>query len=127
MKFLPLFSFVLSLGLLLPATATATPAEKNSGFSRQSLLNKAVTLPSPNIEAQLIKVHFPPGFKTPLHTHEGPGPRYVLKGQLRVKDNGEDNVYKAGQVFWESGSEMTVENVGPGDAEIIIFQMVPAK
>lgn len=127
MKCLSVFSIVLSLGLFLPMTASATPAERNSGFTRQKLLNKAVTLPSPNIEAELIKVHFPPGFKTPSHTHEGPGPRYVLKGQLRVKDNGEDNVYNAGQVFWESGSEMTVENVGHGDAEIIIFQMIPAK
>jgi len=127
MKRLPVFSFVLALGLMLSTTASATPAEKNSGFSRQNLLQKAVTLPSPNIEAQVVKVHFPPGFKTPSHTHAGPGPRYVLKGQLRVVDNGEDNVYKAGQVFWETGSEMTVENVGKGDAEIIIFQMVPAK
>lgn len=127
MKFLPKLSLILSLGLLLSAPCKAAQVEKNNGFSRQSLLNKSVTLPSANIEAQVIKVHFPVGFKTPSHTHQGPGPRYVIKGQLRVKDNGEDQVYKAGQVFWESGSEMTVENVGKGDAEIIIFQMVPAK
>jgi hypothetical protein len=30
-------------------------------------------------------------------------------------------------VFWETGAEMTVENVGKGEAEIIIFEMAPAK
>jgi len=116
-----------SVGLLFSNVTLATQTDKKSGFSRQSLLKKTVTLPSPDIETQVIKVHFPPGYKTPSHTHEGPGPRYVLKGRLRVEDNGETNIYKAGQVFWESGSEMTVENVGSGDAEIVIFQMIPSK
>ena len=124
LTYLPLF---FPLILLCPSTGAANPPDKQSGFSRQTLLKKTVTLPSPQIETQVIKVHFPPGFKTPSHTHEGPGPRYVVKGRLRVKDSGEDHVYGPGQVFWESGSEMTVENVGGGDAEIVIFQMAPAK
>jgi quercetin dioxygenase-like cupin family protein len=127
MKFLTYIPFLLTASALFPAFCDAAAAEKAEVFSRQSLLNKAITLPSPRIEAQVIKVHFPPGFKTPSHTHEGPGPRYVLKGKLRVQDSGEDHVYQAGQVFWESGSRMTVENVGEGEAEIVIFQMAPAK
>jgi len=116
---------ILSIGLAFANGASAT--EKPSGFSRQTLLKKSVILPSADIETQVVKVHFPPGYKTPSHTHEGPGPRYVLKGRLRVEDNGEINVFKAGDVFWESGSEMTVENVGNSEAEIVIFQMVPSK
>jgi quercetin dioxygenase-like cupin family protein len=72
-------------------------------------------------------VQFPKGYKTPLHTHEGPGPRYVLKGKLKVEDGGQSNVFSPGEVFWETGAEMTVENVGKGEAEIIIFEMAPAK
>lgn len=127
MKFLTYLPLLLPLALAPATDCAANPSDQKSGFSRQSLLKKRVTLPSPDIETQVIKVHFPPGYKTPLHTHEGPGPRYVLSGRLRIVDNGETHIYKAGQVFWESGSEMTVENVGSGDAEIVIFQMVPPK
>lgn len=91
---------------------------------RKQLLKKSVSLPSNKVETQVIKVNFAPGYKTPLHTHEGPGPRYVTKGQLRVVDGGENQIYKEGEVFWETGSEMTVENVGKTSAEIIIFQLV---
>lgn len=118
-------AIILSFGLAFIGGASA--ADKPSGFARQTLLKKAVTLPSADIETQVIKVHFPPGYKTPLHTHEGPGPRYVLQGRLRVEDNGEINIYKAGDVFWESGSEMTIENVSSKEAEIVIFQMAPNK
>ncbi len=117
------YAIILSIGLAFADGAGA--ADKPGGFARQTLLKKAVTLPSADIETQVIKVHFPPGYKTPLHTHEGPGPRYVLQGRLRVEDNGEINIYKAGEVFWESGSEMTIENVGSKEAEIVIFQMAP--
>jgi len=126
MKLSSYLTLLLSAGLLF-STAVTAQSDKKTSFSRQSLLKQTVTLPSPDIETQVIKVHFPPHYKTPSHTHEGPGPRYVLKGRLRVEDNGEINIYKAGQVFWESGSEMTVENVGNSDAEIVIFQMIPNK
>ncbi|MGR8929880.1 MAG: cupin domain-containing protein [Gammaproteobacteria bacterium] len=127
MKFLSYLTLLMFVGLSFTHQTSAASPDKKSGFSRHSLLNKTVTLPSATIDAQVVKVHFPPGYKTPLHTHEGPGPRYVLKGRLRVEDNGEVNIYKAGEVFWESGSEMTVENVSHSDAEIVIFQMIPAK
>lgn len=50
-----------------------------------------------------------------------------MKGRLRVEDGGENHVYSPGEVFWETGSEMTVENVSKGEAEIIIFEMAAAK
>lgn len=127
MKFVNYLPLLLPLCLLVPANGSATPKDKQTTFSRESLLKKTVTLPSPQVEAEVIRVRFPVGYKTPMHTHEGPGPRYVLKGRLRIEDSGESNVYGAGEVFWESGSEMTVENVGKGEAEIVIFQMAPAK
>lgn len=127
MKILTYLPLLLPLALSVSTDCTASPSDNKNGFSRQSLLKKSVNLPSPDIETQVIKVHFPPGYKTPAHTHQGPGPRYVLKGRLRVVDSGETHVYKAGEVFWESGSEMTVENVGSSSAEIVIFQMIPTK
>jgi quercetin dioxygenase-like cupin family protein len=94
--------------------------------SRQSLLKREVVLPSAQydkIQTNVIRVLFPPGFKTPVHTHEGQGPRYILKGHLKVEDSGKSQVYGPGDVFWESGEPMTVENVGGSDAEFIIFEV----
>lgn len=84
-------------------------------------------MPTKEIDTNVIRVRFPKGYKTPLHTHEGPGPRYVVSGKLKIEDGGQTNLYSQGQVFWETGAEMTVENVGNGEAEIIIFEMAPAK
>jgi redox-sensitive bicupin YhaK (pirin superfamily) len=49
----------------------------------------------------------------------------VIKGKLRVIDNGETNVFGPGKVFWETGSEMTVENIGATEAEILIIELAP--
>jgi quercetin dioxygenase-like cupin family protein len=95
--------------------------------NRQLLLKKDVTLPSAAAQTKVIRVQFPSGYKTPLHTHEGPGPRYVLKGRLKVEDAGQIQIYGQGDVFWETGQEMTVENIGGGDAEIVIFELAPAQ
>ena len=112
----------------LSSTAFATNDEHSStSLTRQLLLKKKVTLPANTVESKVIRVQFPKGYKTPVHTHEGPGPRYVVKGKLRVEDSGENHVFSAGEVFWETGEAMTVENIGGGEAEIIIFEMAPAK
>ncbi|QXP83261.1 cupin domain-containing protein [Methylococcus sp. Mc7] len=105
----------------------AAAAEDPAAASRQLLLQKAVTLPANTVDTRLIRVRFPPGYKTPLHTHEGPGPRYVLQGRLRVEDAGERHEYGAGDVFWETGSAMTVENIGGSDAELVIFELGTVK
>jgi quercetin dioxygenase-like cupin family protein len=111
------FSLCLSQGLAAD--------EATSKVSRENLLKKRVTLSSKEIDTQVIRVRFPKAYKTPLHTHEGPGPRYVLKGKLKVEDSHQSSVYVAGEVFWETGEAMTIENVGKGEAEIVIFEMLP--
>lgn len=115
------------LGLACFGAGSAAAADNPTAASRQLLLQKAVTLPANTVDTRLIRVRFPPGYKTPLHTHEGPGPRYVLQGRLRVEDAGERREYGAGDVFWETGSAMTVENVGGSDAELVIFELGPVK
>ncbi|MEY4210349.1 MAG: hypothetical protein RLZ92_728 [Pseudomonadota bacterium] len=118
----------LSVFSLLPAIALAgNDDHASSSIPRQLLLKKRVTLTSNSVDSKVIRVQFPKGYKTPAHTHEGPGPRYVVKGKLRVEDNGESNVFSAGEVFWETGGLMTVENIGDDQAEIIIFEMVAVK
>ena len=119
--------YLASSFLFLAIGHVANADESAAKFSRELLLKKHVSLPAKDIDTKVIRVKFPKAYKTPLHTHEGPGPRYVLKGKLKIEDSGQINVYGPGEVFWETGAEMTVENVGKGEAEIIIFEMAPAK
>jgi quercetin dioxygenase-like cupin family protein len=116
-----------AVGLFLATSHVVNADESSAKFSRELLLKKQVSLPAKEIETNVIRVQFPKGYKTPLHTHEGLGPRYVLKGKLKIEEGGESKVYGAGEVFWETGAEMTVENIGKGEAEIIIFEMTSAK
>ena len=112
--------------IALAACAIVASAEETQAH-RQLLLKKEITLPSNSVQTKVIRVQFPSGYKTPLHTHEGPGPRYVLKGRLKIEDAGQTQVYGQGDVFWETGQEMTVENIGGDDAEIVIFELAPVK
>lgn len=115
------------LGFYLLMNSAVNADESSAKFSRELLLKKYVSLPAKEIDTHVIRVRFPEGYKTPLHTHEGPGPRYVLIGRLKIEDSGQSNVFGPGEVFWETGAEMLVENIGKGEAEIIIFEMAPAK
>lgn len=128
MKHLARLLYLVSvLGFFLFTSHVVNAEESTAKFSRQLLLKKPVSLPSKEVETHVMRVQFPKGYKTPLHTHEGPGPRYVVRGKLRVEDNGQTNDYGQGEVFWETGAEMTVENVGKSEAEIIIFELASAK
>jgi quercetin dioxygenase-like cupin family protein len=106
-------------------TQTILAREKPT-LNRTVLLENKVDLPSKNINAKMIRVTFPIAFKTPQHTHEGPGPRYVVKGKLKVVEGDKANTYSAGEVFWESGNLMAVENIGETTAVLIIFELAPA-
>ena len=116
---------VITLGALWVGYSAEMMAQ--GSMDRATLLEKSVQLPSEQINTKVMRVKFTPGFKTPWHTHEGPGPRYVVKGTLSVVENGKTNVYHSGDVFWETGSLMSVENTGSDQAELIIFELAPAK
>ncbi|WP_341327454.1 cupin domain-containing protein [Methylotuvimicrobium sp. KM2] len=116
----------LPLAMLTLGISTAT-AQTQGKFDRKLLLEQQIELPSNTVNAKTIKVTIPAGFKTPDHTHDGPGPRYVVKGKLKVIEGDKTGVYSAGDVFWESGDVMSVENVGKSSAELIIFELAQPK
>lgn len=113
--------------LLLATFATCSVQAEQTPPTREILLTKPITLTNPDITAKVVRVAFPPGYKTPIHTHEGPGPRYVLTGEITVEDHGKTATYKAGEVFWETGEAMTAANCGKQEATMLIFEMAPAK
>jgi quercetin dioxygenase-like cupin family protein len=108
---------------LLTLHGVTAAAESSFGPSRQTLLQKEIPLATNRIRTNVIRVEFPSGYQTPLHTHKGPGPRYVLKGTLRVEDAAGSRDYGPGDVFWETGEAMTVKNISGGDAAIVIFEL----
>jgi quercetin dioxygenase-like cupin family protein len=119
--------FLVMLTALFCINIRTISAQEKPTLNRTLLLENRVELPSNNINAKVIQVTFPPAFKTPWHSHEGPGPRYVVKGKLKVVEGGKTNTYSVGDVFWESGNLMSVENIGEDSAELIIFELAPAK
>ncbi|HBA66709.1 MAG TPA: cupin domain-containing protein [Methylococcaceae bacterium] len=124
LKYAGMFGFPLAMLTLGISTATA---QTHGKFDRKLLLEQQIELPSNTVHAKTIKVTIPTGFKTPDHTHDGPGPRYVVKGKLKVIEGDKTGVYSTGDVFWESGDVMSVENVGKGPAELIIFELAQPK
>lgn len=113
----------LGASLLAALWGTAAFAEEPAPAPRQVLLEKTVDAPAGKINTRVIRVSFPKGYKTPLHTHEGPGPRYVLNGRVKIEESGQSHEYGPGEVFWETGQWMTAENIGEGPAELIILEL----
>jgi quercetin dioxygenase-like cupin family protein len=92
---------------------------------QQVLLDQMVELPSNKVHVKVRRVTLPANFKTPQHTHAGPGPRYVLSGKVKIVEGGKTNTYGPGDVFWESGIPMTAETLGGEKADIVIFELLP--
>lgn len=124
----PARSFIaISLILRLFFVAEAVSADEGKeGLIRTTIMENPVELPSKNINAKVIRVTFPAHFKTPWHTHEGPGPRYVVRGKFEVTDNGTVKTYSNGEVFWETGKLMAIQNTSNETAELIIFELAPS-
>ena len=122
----PVNVILIALATLLLIKAPLVSGQNTTTISKTLLLEQSVELTSSSINTKTIRVSFPVGFKTPWHTHEGPGPRYVVKGKLQVNEDGKTNTYSSGDVFWETGRLMSVENIGKDVAELIIFELTPA-
>jgi len=103
----------------------AVIADTSVDMTKEQLFEKKTTLKSNQIHAKMIRVTFPPHYKSPWHTHQGPGPRYILKGSLKISEGNKINTYSAGQVFWESGKRMRAENLSNEEAELVLFELVP--
>ena len=119
----PSVTFIfLSLCLINPLTVIA---DASVSMSKELLFENNTTLKSNRIHAKMIRVTFPPLYKSPWHTHQGPGPRYILKGSLKITEGKQVNTYSAGEVFWESGKKMRAENLSNEEAELVLFELVP--
>ena len=111
---------------LLPVEAdNATTENAVATLSPDVLFEIETELVSNQVHVKVRHVTFPVGVKTAEHTHLGPGPRYVLNGKAEIIEGGETGTFNTGEVFWESGSLMTAENIGDDEMEVIIFELLP--
>ena len=111
--------------LLLLAWPSPQAAAQQPQPSEEVLFERVVELPANRVNAKVRRVTLPADFKTPEHTHAGPGPRYVLRGNVEIVEGGETNSYGPGEVFWESGIPMTAETLGGEEAELVIIELLP--
>ncbi len=63
---------------------------------------------------QLVQ-DFEPGARTPKHKHGGAGVITVIEGELTLRANGSDTVYKAGESFIEEAGQV-IEGINAGGA-----------
>jgi quercetin dioxygenase-like cupin family protein len=94
--------------LLLTALGTA-PAQTTSSAPPESPRDRMVLaqslpkLDGKNVKVTLVEVRYGPGESSPPHSHPCAVIGYVLEGSLRTKVKGQsENVYKAGESFYES-------------------------
>jgi quercetin dioxygenase-like cupin family protein len=112
--------------LFLLAWPSSQPAaQQQAQPSAEVLFERVVELPSNRVNAKVRRLTLPADFKTPEHTHAGPGPRYVLRGNVEIVEGGETNTYGPGEVFWEAGIPMTAETLGGEEAELVVIELLP--
>ena len=104
------------------SSATIAPEELST-----LLFEKVVDLPSKKVNVAVFHVKLPVGFITPAHTHEGPGPRYLIEGTTEIVIGETTETYTAGEAFWEPGDLMTDENVGDVPVELIAVRLLPVE
>jgi len=51
------------------------------------------------------RVDFPPGGIAYTHTHQGPGIRCLLSGEIRIKVSGEEHLVRPGEAWFEAGPD----------------------
>jgi len=95
---------------------------------KEVLIDRAVELPNKDFNILVRTVEWPVGYKSALHTHKGPGPRYVLSGNVKIDDNGKIGEYNAGESFWHPGGfPHTAENIADEPSKVLIIELLPKK
>jgi quercetin dioxygenase-like cupin family protein len=81
-----------------PATPSATSA-----------LRAALTLdPKGAYLMRCDRVDFPPGGIAYTHTHQGPGIRCLLGGEIRIKVSGSEHLVRPGEAWFEAGPDLVL-------------------
>ncbi|MBC7780641.1 MAG: hypothetical protein H7125_11130 [Proteobacteria bacterium] len=87
-------------------SADSATASIDPGHERTLLLEQALSIDSPQAHLiRLDRVSFPLGGVAYTHTHQGPGIRVLLTGQITVEVNAERHVVRPGEAWFEAGPD----------------------
>jgi quercetin dioxygenase-like cupin family protein len=119
MSLIKLFAAI-PLIFCLDATAAETAT-----LPQQLLGEQSMDLSAPNVKVRVIKLTLPKGWKIATRIHPIPGPRYVLKGRVRIATDVKAEEFGPGQLFWETGSQYLSENVSDSEVDLLVMEMLP--
>lgn len=119
---MPLFK--LFAGLVLMCCIDAIAAE-NSPLPQQLLGEESMDLSSAKVKVRVIKLTLAKGWKVKTRIHPIPGPRYVLKGRVRIATDDKAEEFGPGQLFWETGAQYLSENVSDSEVDLLVTEMIP--
>ena len=88
----------------LSAAAASRPAV--DGASTVLLFEQPIAIDGPRAHLiRLDRVSFPPGGIAYTHTHQGPGIRVLLNGEITIDANGARHTVAPGQAWFEAGPD----------------------
>lgn len=90
----------------------------------QVLGEHTLELSSPRFKMKVLRQILPRGFRATEHIHDHPGPRYVIKGRVRVLSEGAVAEYGPGELFWEMPGTFMMENISAGDVDLLMVETV---
>jgi len=92
--------------------------------STESWDGEGFSYPQGKAEMTFIKAIFPPGAKTPVHTHPQPGVVYVEKGWIKctLTESGNEREFRRGEALVTStgDTQHACENIGSEDAVLFV-------
>ena len=82
-------------------------------------------LSASKVKVRVIKLTLAKGWKVASRIHPIPGPRYVLKGRVRIATDAKADEFGPGQLFWETGSQYLSENISDSEVDLLVMEMLP--
>jgi hypothetical protein len=111
-------------GLALMCWLDAMAAE-TAPLPQQLLGEQSMDLSASKVKVRVIKLTLAKGWKVASRIHQIPGPRYVLKGRVRIATDAKAEEFGPGQLFWETGSQYLSENVSDSEVDLLVMEMIP--
>lgn len=92
---------------------------------QQFLGEQLMDLSGSKVKVRVIKITLAKQWKVASRIHPIPGPRYVLKGRVRVATDAKAEEFGPGQLFWETGSQYLSENISDSEVDLLVMEMLP--
>jgi len=78
--------------------------------------------------ARCDRIDFPPGGIAYMHTHPGPGIRYLLHGELQIRTLGKVAVYGPGGIWFEQAGDPILAVASPDEETAFVrVLLIPAE